>query len=191
MKIVVEGNIGSGKSTLCRSLNDATRVPIFLEPVDAWKDWLKLFYTDMSRYGFGFNVQVLLTFHEWKENTFKAIYERSPYSCRHVFTALQHASGKMTDTELDTFHKLFNTLKWCPDVIIYVKTDPKTCLERTKKRNRECESNVTLEYLEAVHDKYEDMIEFLRRQGVQVFQIDGSQDAKTVHNMALDIINSL
>ncbi len=38
-----------------------------------------------------------------------------------------------------------------PTAIIYLKTDPSTCLERIQQRQRHGENNITLEYLTKLH----------------------------------------
>ena len=41
MKITIEGNIGSGKTSVLQKIFERKRIPIFLEPVDTdWKEGL-------------------------------------------------------------------------------------------------------------------------------------------------------
>lgn len=155
MKISIEGNIGSGKSSVLARLCKETRIPVFLEPVDDWKDWLTLFYENPPRWGMSFNTNVLLSFNEWKNNKFLSLYERSPISNRYVFTQLQYQQGRMNELELSLFDKLYKKLAWTPDVVIYIQTRPEVSMQRMKHRARECENEVPLEYLQAVHDRYE------------------------------------
>jgi deoxyadenosine/deoxycytidine kinase len=157
-KIVIEGNIGSGKTTLMSRLCQETRLPIFLEPVDEWKDWLTLFYSDPSRWGMSFNMNVLLTFNKWKNNDFTSIYERSPISNRFVFSQLQYDNKNMKDLELKMFERVYDKLAWTPDVIIYIKTDPEVSMQRMQQRARQCEDAVPLEYIKSVHNKYEEIL---------------------------------
>lgn len=156
-KISIEGNIGCGKSTVISRLCKDTRLPIFLEPVDEWGEWLSLFYEDPSRWGLSFNLTVLMSFLKWKDNNFPAIYERSPLSNRRVFTQLQYEQGRMNNLELKLFDKIYNNLEWMPEVVIYIRTDPEVCMSRMKTRGRDCEKEVPLDYLSAVHNKYEEL----------------------------------
>lgn len=159
MKISIEGNIGSGKSTIISRLCSDMRVPVFLEPVDEWKDWLSMFYSDPARWGMSFNLHVLLTFTKWKKNDFVAVYERSPISNRYIFAQLQYDQGRMNELELKLFGQLYDNLSWTPDLMIYIRTDPKVSLERMNSRGRNCEDGVPLEYLQAVHDKHESIFD--------------------------------
>jgi deoxyadenosine/deoxycytidine kinase len=190
MKIAIEGNIGCGKSTVISRLCTETRLPIFLEPVDDWKDWLTLFYNDPARYGLAFNLNVLMTFNRWKGNEFQAIYERSPLSNRFVFAELQKDHGKMNALELDLFHKLYLKLGWAPDVIIYIKTNPEVCHTRMLQRARECESQVSLSYLQDVDKKYEDMI-LNTPPDVTTITVDGNRSHEAVYTEIHKIIKRL
>lgn len=193
MKISIEGNIGCGKSSVISELNKKTRLPIFLEPVDEWSKWLHLFYADKERWGLSFNMNVLLTFNRWKNNSFKAIYERSPLSNKNVFTKLQYKSGHMTELELSLFNDLFSEISWKPDVIIYIQTPPNVCMERMTQRNRGCESNVPIEYLQQVHNEYEEMIDSAKtdKDIKHVFTVNGLQNAEHVYDDVIHILKSL
>lgn len=191
MKIAIEGNIGCGKSTVLRTICDKTRIPIFLEPVDTeWKQGLELFYSDHARWGFTFNMNVLNTYAKYKDNAFKAIYERSPLSCKHIFSQLQFESGKMSSYEYSLFEEFYNQLAWIPDVMVYIKTPPKLCQQRMNARARECEKEVPLEYLQSVHDKYEQLMLDCVKLNVKtkVIIVDGSQDEEAVFNEVITII---
>lgn len=154
-RISIEGNIGCGKSSIISRLCQEERLPVFLEPVEEWKEWLTEFYKDPERWRMSFNINVLLSFEKWKNNNFLAVYERSPISNRHVFTKLQHDEGSMTDLELNLFDQLYSKLAWTPDIIIYIRTDPEVSHTRMQKRGRECENGVTLEYLTSLHKRYD------------------------------------
>jgi deoxyadenosine/deoxycytidine kinase len=155
MKIAIEGNIGSGKSTIITRLCQEKRIPVFLEPVHEWKDWLTLFYQDSARWGLAFNLHVLLTFNQWKNNEFPAVYERSPISNKNVFTQLAYEQGRMNELEMTLFSTMYGKLAWEPDIVIYIRTDPEVSMKRMEKRARSCESSVPLEYLRDIHNKHE------------------------------------
>lgn len=189
MKISIEGNIGCGKSSLLTTISKNIRIPVFLEPVDTeWKQGLDYFYTDHARWGFTFNMNVLNTYSRWKNNDYTAVYERSPVSCKHVFTQLQKDSAKLTDYEYRLFNEIYDKIAWVPDVMIYVKTDPKVCFQRMQDRGRECESTVSLDYLQGVHDKHEAMFQHIN---TRAYIVDGNQDKTTVYNDVYMIINAI
>lgn len=199
MKISIEGNIGSGKSTVISKICTEKRMPVFLEPVHEWKEWLALFYTDPTRWGFSFNLHVLMTFNKWINNDFTAVYERSPISNRQVFTQLGFEQGRMNSLELDLFDTMYTKLAWEPEVVIYIRTDPEVSMQRMQKRARYCESTVPLEYLRAIHDKHEKLFHkktyvdhtYAKKTNVRVYEVDGNCTADEVYTQVVKILESL
>lgn len=192
MKIVIEGNIGGGKSTVLSMISTKTRLPIFLEPVDTeWTEGLKLFYSDHARWGFAFNLKVLMTYHQWRNNRFKALYERCPMSSKCVFSQLQYESGLMTKFENDLYQQYYDNLAWEPDVVIYIRTPPEVCHQRMNSRGRECEANVPLDYLQKVHDKYEELCKVIDQKQIKLHIVDGNQDMDTVYQNVCNIIDAI
>jgi deoxyadenosine/deoxycytidine kinase len=193
MKIVIEGNIGGGKSTVLNMISQKTRLPIFLEPVDTyWKEGLDYFYNDNSRWGFTFNLNVLMTYNKWKDNSFKAIYERCPLSSKEVFSELQYDSEKMTKYEHDLYLEFYHKLAWEPEVMIYIRTPSNICYERMNSRGRECESSVPLSYLTKVEDKYEKLCKTIQeKNNIKLFIVNGDQDVEKVYEDVVKIINTL
>jgi deoxyadenosine/deoxycytidine kinase len=193
MKIVIEGNIGGGKSTVLNMISQRTRIPIFLEPVDTeWKQGLEYFYNDNSRWGFTFNLNVLMTYNKWSNNNFKAVYERCPLSSKEVFSKLQYDSGMMTKYENDMYQELYEKLAWEPDVIIYIKTPSIVCYHRMISRARECETNVPITYLNQVDEKYEDLCKLIKdKNNIKLFTINGDQNIEQVYEDVMKVINTL
>lgn len=192
MKISIEGGIACGKSTLLSNLQQQTRLPVFLEPIWTWT-FLDKFYKDQKRWGFTFNLQVIMSMFKWKNNTYDSLYERSPLSCRHVFTQLQYDSGFLTKDELDLFDSVLKTFSWDQDAIIYIKTNPNTCFQRMHHRNRDCEEHVELKYLEDLHEKHECMIEWIRnnKKDIKIFTVDGNLGVEEVYNSVLEVLIGL
>lgn len=192
MKISFESNIGGGKSTLLTRIQKETRLPVFLEPIDKWT-FLTKFYQDTKRWGLTFNIEVLMSMNKWKHNNYDSLYERSPISCRCVFTQMQYEQAEMCKEEFDMFEKLYDIFSWDQDVIIYIATDPEICFERMKQRNRDCEESVGLEYLKNVHKKHTDMIDLVckTKKNIKVFTVDGNQNEHVVYDNVLTILNGL
>jgi deoxyadenosine/deoxycytidine kinase len=190
MKIVIDSNIGGGKSTLISELCKKTRIPTFLEPVDNWNEYLDLFYKDPIKWGLAFNLKVICDYAEWTDNKFKAIYERSPYTCRYVFTEIQIKEKQLHPLELKVFDEIFNKLSWKPDIIIYIKTSPEICYKRMNNRARDCEKSVPLEYLIKVDKEYDEYILNMKKT-IPIIIINGNNDKDTVFNDVLNALNNL
>lgn len=192
MKISIEGGIACGKSTLLNSLQQKTRLPVFLEPIGTWT-FLDKFYQDQKRWGFTFNLQVIMSMFKWKNNNYNSLYERSPLSCRHVFTQLQYESGYITPDELELFDSAIPTFSWDQDVIIYIRTTPDVCFDRMHKRNRDCEEGVSLTYLQDLHNKHESMMKLVEEQkkNIKTFVVDGNKSPDLVYNEVYNILKEL
>lgn len=189
MKISIDGNIGCGKTSVLSRVCQDARIPVFLEPVNDWKDWLTLYYQDPSRWGFSFNIKVLLSFNQWANNKFLALYERSPISNKYVFADLQKDEGKMNELEYKLFDEIYQKLSWCPDKIIYIRTDPEVCMERMTRRARDCESKVPFEYIKAIHEKYEKIYIDGSLSDTQIVVVNGNQEFDKVYKDVLKGLN--
>jgi len=166
MIISVEGNIGSGKSTILKILrkkyND-NNIIFVDEPVAEWnqikdgdKTILELFYQDQNKYSFAFQVMAYITrlrklLEAIDNNPDKVIIcERSIYTDKYVFAKMLYQQGFINEIEWQTYNYWFDTFKEKTklDSIVYVSTNSSICFDRIKKRNRTGESNISLEYLE-------------------------------------------
>jgi deoxyadenosine/deoxycytidine kinase len=81
MKVVIDGNIGSGKTT---QLNLLEKVgwTVQREPIDDWP--LELFYKDKSRWALLLQMKILQTLQPVKTKDV-VVYERCLLSTRYVF----------------------------------------------------------------------------------------------------------
>ena len=155
--ISIEGNIGSGKSTILKQLKNYSDDFVYVdEPVSEWqsikdsnnKNILELFYQDQKKYSFSFQIlayitrlRSLLTVIKYNPNKI-IICERSIYTDKHVFAKMLYEQNKIEEIEWKTYNYWFDTFKEITKLsgIIYINTNPETCFERIKKRDRNGES---------------------------------------------------
>jgi deoxyadenosine/deoxycytidine kinase len=170
--ILLEGNIGAGKSTLGRILKASGLFDFIEEPVEVWQkgfaaNLLDAFYADMKRWAFTFQITAFVTRAKtWKEvlaltDHSRVVLERSIFTDRYVFAKNSHQLGGMSDVEWEVYCGLWDFLasNYCvePDCIIYYRTPAEVCVERMKSRGRSEEAGVSLEYLqqlESLHDQW-------------------------------------
>ncbi len=168
--LIVEGNIGAGKSTFLRLLNEQLDVHVVYEPHEQWQDveghnLLDKFYSDTSRWAYTFQTYAFITrileAERQAHTTDKQnlILERSVYSDRYCFAKNAYEMGTMSSLEWTLYKQWFSwlvdTYTVKPDGFIYLQTTPDTCFERMKKRNRSEEATVSHDYLTAIHQKHE------------------------------------
>ena len=206
MIVSIEGNIGSGKSTIINYLKNVNNNNIVFvdEPVDEWlniksngKNALELFYEDQEKNSFWFQVLAYITrlrnlLETVKKNPDKIIItERSIYTDKYVFAQMLFDSGKISDIEFQTYNYWFDTFKneTRIDVILYVNTKPEECMNRIKTRNRSEESGVELEYLIDCHSKHVDWLE--NKHNSKIININGHLDKENMKEEVLNFINNI
>ena len=173
--IVVEGNIGTGKSTFLKLLRDRLHVNFIPEPTDKWQtvgksdNLLHLFYQDTPRWAYTFQSYAFLTrVHAILEHQAHTpehnihILERSVYCDRFCFAKNCYESGLMTPLEWQIYTEWFAWLveKYTPrpSGFIYLRTQPEISHQRIAKRQRSEETGIPLEYLQALHQKHDDWL---------------------------------
>jgi deoxyadenosine/deoxycytidine kinase len=175
MRISIEGNIGAGKSTALTALQEAfPKVSCYPEPVEEWGDLLDLYYADKKTWALPFSLKVLLSFRTQRsKKTPSCFVERSPLSCKHVFTQMLLNDGIMNSRQWEIFGEFHEIIGWKPDVIVYIDTPPALCHTRATARGRACERAIDIQFLKRVEFYYETMLK-TAAEGVQVIRIDGS-----------------
>lgn len=196
--VTIGGNIGSGKSTVLNSLTNIAKIApeitntwdVVPEPIDKWGEWLTLFYQEMSRYAFGFQMKVLLEYIFVQNITKNVITERSPMDSVFVFAKLLHKQKLLNSEEYQLLKDYNSKVGWTPHIYIYIRTDPTVCLSRIQERHRDCESEIKIEYLRDLHDAYEHLIESLAEvpTPIKVYVVDGNMSMDETANEVLRII---
>lgn len=180
VRVCVEGNIGCGKSTALAAL--AARRPdlaVFPEPVDEWvrSGLLSRYYADQARWALPFSLTVLLSFVPPARCERPCVVERSPLSCRHVFSQLLFNDGKLAQDAWELFKEYCDVLGWKPDVLVYVQTPADECHRRKDARGRAAEAGVDLQHLKRLEFQYETM---LRYADIPVVRVDGTAPPQAV-----------
>lgn len=172
----IEGNIGSGKSTIIEYLknNYNSNDIIFLpEPVNEWENIkdinnntiLQKFYAEKKKYSFAFQMMAYISRLNLLRDTIKKnpnkiiVSERSLFTDKFVFAKMLYDSNDMEDVEYQIYNNWFESfLDLAPlSKMIYLKTDPKISFQRISVRNRQGENNIPYEYIENCHKYHNDM----------------------------------
>jgi len=155
--IIIDGNIGSGKTTVIQSLmNDDNKYRCIEEPVKEWAPYLEQFYKDMRNNSLLFQMKVLQHHMKNKNCNNLEILERSPLSCIHVFGKKLREDNYLSDLDMNLMIDINNDFGWFPRNIIYINTPPKICYERIHIRSRENEI-IPMSYLESISKLYDDL----------------------------------
>lgn len=186
MRVCVEGNIGSGKSTALRRLAELRPdLAVCLEPVEAWGSLLRKYYEDPAAWALALQLRVLLSFGR-RAGGAGDVVERSPLSCRHVFAQMLFNDNKLSREEWDLFKDYHDVLGWVPDVIVYVHTPADQCLDRVRQRGREAEATVDMQYLRRIEFQYETMLRYC---DVPVVRLDGTASPDAVAAAIAEVVD--
>jgi deoxyadenosine/deoxycytidine kinase len=163
--ITIDGNIGAGKTTILKYLHTNYNINIDLEPIDKWKPYLDNIYIDKKDY-FKFLIRIWLD-RSWiqeKNNSSLVIMERSPYFIRNTFNKYLFNNNLINKNENNIINELYDKtdIIWKSDYFIYLHSSPEKCLENIYKRGRDNEMDISLEYLNNIHEYHEKAYENLK-----------------------------
>lgn len=204
----IEGNIGSGKSTLTKFLQIAQQelftelsLSIIQEPVDDWKNQkdtngesiLGHFYNDPEKYSFAFQMNSFISrSHKIMEQLYDTVLvERSVFSDAYCFACLCYENNLMTEMEYLIYKKWFTWLTKSFNIkntgVIYLRTDPDECYNRIQKRNRSEETQISREYLHQLHKKHDEWL----MNGKNILVLDGNKDFLNDPNILKDYLDKI
>ena len=175
IKLFLEGNIGTGKTTLGQKLVEKYKDSEFItEPVNDWinikdnddkQNILEKFYINKERWGYTFQTFAFLTKAKLISNPQEKsirFLERSILTDKNVFAKALYESGEMSNIEWKMYlewsewiYKEIEEKVGPHDGIIYIRCDPQISYNRVKIRSRTEENLIPIEYLEKIH-KYHD-----------------------------------
>lgn len=188
LRLELNGNISSSKSTVCDALRETGRYGIVEEPVHIWEETgvLKYSYQDPKRWGY---TMQSLTFPTRLAEMLKpqtesvVVCERGIDADKICFGDQMYKLGNFNEVEWKVYNAIYSTWKQIADnitssdhikkLVVYLRSTPEECLARIKKRNRDGESKITMKYLENLHEIHEQwlMDHGEGKPGVIVFQV--------------------
>jgi len=177
LRIVVDGNIGSGKTTQL-GLLEKKGYTVRREAIQEWP--LEEFYKDPSRWAFLLHTSILLTNQPPQDQSKSLILlERSLMSSRWVFWEVMKKQGQVTAKENETYDKLYEKLSWRPDLFIYLAKSPERCFEHIQGRNQPGDQEgITLDYLKQLDEAY---IKLLMNVPCKVIVVNADRPADKIH----------
>ncbi|XP_028393121.1 deoxyguanosine kinase-like isoform X2 [Dendronephthya gigantea] len=182
--IIVEGNIGVGKTTLTCQLGRKMNYRIFLEPT--YKNpYLAKFYEEPKKYALKMQLWLFrkrcMMYLRAVKHAVKSgqgvLLDRSLFSDQ-VFATVSHEDGNISKEGYDRYCKLRSqVLKLVPppDVVVYLDATPLTCHERISKRGRGCESGIPIKYLLELQKNYGNLLNELQNHGSKIMKYDWSE----------------
>ncbi|QTD38715.1 2-amino-4-hydroxy-6-hydroxymethyldihydropteridine diphosphokinase [Polaribacter batillariae] len=181
--IAIEGNIGSGKTSLANLLSENFNAKLVLERF-ADNPFLPKFYEDKERYAFPLEMSFLADRYQQLSDDLAQfdLFKSFIISDYYIFKSLIFAQVTLSKDEYFLYKKVFNLIYkeiTKPDLYIYLYQNTDRLLENIKKRGRSYEKNIEKSYLKKIHDGY---ISFINTQkDLNLLVIDVSE---------IDFVNS-
>ena len=156
--IAIEGAIGVGKTSLARLIRDEFDAELLLEVFEE-NPFLSDFYTDRERYAFQTQIFFLLSRYRHQQQVVPATLQRSSLISDYTFAKDRlFAHLNLKDDELEMYERVHAILAekiTLPDLIVYLKADLDTLMNRVTFRDRTYEREMDRDYMEAVRMAYE------------------------------------
>jgi len=175
--LVIEGNIGAGKTSLASLLAEETGSRLVLE---AFSDnpFLAKFYEDPGRYAFQLELSFLSErYHQIKtELGHPDLFGQSVISDYFLAKSFIFSKYNLKDDEMKLFEKLFSIINLQapkPDLYVYLHVPVEKLLENIKLRGRSYEKHIQFDYLKEVQEGYFGF--FKSQREMKILLIDTSQ----------------
>ena len=189
--VVIEGNIGVGKTSLATMLAKDYNARLVLENFKE-NPFLPKFYKDPEKHAFPLELFFMAERdHQLKKQKEQDLFQ--PLSIADYFFAKSKlfAQNNLQKDEQQLFNSLFNIMFSSlpkPDLLVYLYADVSRLQLNIKKRGRIFEQKITNEYLQNIQDRY---LDYLRKQTyfpallLDISNVDFKEDEKVYKTISV------
>lgn len=163
--LVIEGNIGAGKTTLATKISEDFNAKLLLEGF-ADNPFLPMFYEDQARYAFPLEMSFLADRYQQLSDdlTQLDLFKSFTVTDYYIFKSLIFSRVTLEEEEYRLYQKIFDIMYKeipKPDLYIYLYQETEQLLQNIKKRGRSYEQEIPSDYLEKINQGY---LDYLRQQ---------------------------
>jgi len=156
--VVIEGNIGAGKTTLASRIADEFNAQLVLEHF-ADNPFLPKFYTDPEKYSFPLELSFLASrYKQLKEELVtQDLFKAFTIADYYFMKSLVFASSTLTGDEFNLYRQIFYIIYGSlpkPDIYVYLHLNTDRLIKNIERRGRNYEKSITKEYLQKIQDSY-------------------------------------
>ena len=156
--VVIEGNIGAGKTTLAGRIAEQFNAQLILEHF-ADNPFLPKFYNDPEKYSFPLELSFLASrYKQLKEELVpQDLFKSFSIADYYFMKSLVFAASTLTGDEFNLYRQIFYIIYGSlpkPDIYVYLHLRPERLLENIERRVRNYEKSITKEYLEKIQNSY-------------------------------------
>jgi len=182
--VVIEGNIGAGKTTLATMLAKDYNARLVLENFKE-NPFLPKFYKDPEKHAFPLELFFMAErYHQLKKQKEQDLFQPISIADYFFVKSKLFAQNNLQKDEQQLFNSLFNIMSSSlsnPDLLVYLYADVSRLQLNIKKRGRSFEQKITNEYLQNIQDRY---LDYLRKQTyfpvllLDISNVDFKEDKK-------------
>lgn len=172
--LVIEGNIGAGKTTLAQMISKQYRANLVLEQF-ADNPFLPKFYQNPEQYAFPLEMAFLASRYNQLNRELSGfdLQNNLTISDYYFMKSLIFSQNTLQPDEYDLYHQFFTIIydkMPKPDLYVYLHKDTNQLLENIALRGRTYESHITIEYLDKITKGYFNY--FSQQKDIAILNID-------------------
>lgn len=172
--IVIEGNIGAGKTSLSKLISEKFNAKLILEQF-ADNPFLPKFYKNPDRYSFPLELSFLADRYNQlkKDLSHRDLFKSFTISDYYFMKSLIFSKSTLQDDEYNLYRQIFNIIYNQlpkPDLYVYLHLNTDNLIKNIKKRGRDYEQNITEDYLRKIQNGYFDY--FKQQKDFRILIID-------------------
>lgn len=174
--IAIEGNIGAGKTTLCKRLSADFNTRLILEAF-AENPFLSKFYANPDRHAF--SVELFFMVERYKQLQERLsptdLFQQYVISDYYFIKTLLFAKQNLKEDEFRLFNNIYNLLSINfpkPNLIVYLHRPVEQLLKNIHKRGREYEQQITAAYLKTIQTAYFDFFRTEREIPILIIDVN-------------------
>ena len=181
--IVIEGNIGAGKTTLSKMIAKEFNAKLILEQF-ADNPFLPKFYKEPDKYSFQLELSFLAERYQQlnKELTSRDLFRPFTVADYFFMKSLIFAQATLKEDEYNLYRQIFNIIYKSipkPDLYVYLHVDVKNLAKNIAKRGRDYEKGISEDYLAKLQEGYFD---FFKQQNDITYLVIDSNNMDFVEN---------
>jgi deoxyguanosine kinase len=155
--ISTEGVIGAGKSSLANKLANTFGSTVIYEQFEK-NPFLEDFYNDPERFAFQTQIFFLINRYRQQQELIQMDLFQTSIVSDYLFTKDRiFATLNLNEKELKLYDAIAKVMEKDiikPDLVIYLQASTGRLMEKIRQRNRVFERNISVDYIQALNDLY-------------------------------------
>ncbi len=187
--IVIEGNIGAGKTTLATKMSEEFNARLILEQF-ADNPFLPKFYEDPEKHAFPLELSFLAErYHQLKkELSNQDLFKKGIIADYYFAKSLIFAKSNLKQDEFELYTRLFHIIHDSlpkPDLFVYLYHDIDRLQQNIRKRGRSYEQNISDDYLIKIQTAYFEFLKQIPDQKILIIDVNSLDYANNASDYEL------